>query len=109
MKLIAFIKPTPDFFKGQAGTHNGYVAVPPEHPYYDKDYEEISVEVHEGLTYSSSSISSPVEFIDGSTELPDNYWILGFDTCHFGDNPTYWNKERVIEETLKLKEQLEQL
>jgi hypothetical protein len=33
-------------------------------------------------------------------------WCVGFDTSHYGDNLSEWSKEKVQEETERLKEQL---
>lgn len=43
---------------------------------------------------------------EGRKLIPDGYFILGFDTCHYGDNNINWNKSNVIFETLCLKEQI---
>lgn len=43
---------------------------------------------------------------EGRKLIPDDYFILGFDTCHYGDNNINWNKSNVIFETLCLKEQI---
>jgi hypothetical protein len=48
---------------------NGYVLLPDNHPFYGKDYDEIDVDAHGGITYADE---------DG--------WI-GFDTAHAFD---YW-------------------
>ena len=45
-----------------------------------------------------------IEILDDSLS---DYWVLGFDTFHFGDNQYDWNKENCIQETLKLKHILE--
>lgn len=44
-----------------------------------------------------------VEYITANNDIPDDWWILGFDTCHWNDNSLNWNKEQVIEETFNLK------
>lgn len=132
MKLIAFILPAP-FFSAAFGTHNGYVAIPPEHPCYGHGYSEspiVDLDVHGGITYSEPVLLGEVtfmgkfpvnpayigtrallldkaEYITEEKYIPDDWWILGFDTCHYFDAD--WDKERVIEETLKLKKQLEEL
>lgn len=118
-----------------AGCANGYVAIPPEHPCYRKDYLESPIDeipVHGGITYSEpacyedktfmskreirpeyigtrSCLFEDAEYISNSKNIPDNWWILGFDTCHYGDNPANWTRENVIAETLKLKKHLEDL
>ena len=90
----------------QKGWGNGYVAVPPGHVLYKKDYSsvfylledtEYEINIHGGLTYSN--------FGDGE-DAPENWWVFGFDTSHFDDNLEKWPKERVIEETKELFWQL---
>lgn len=135
MELIAFIVPAGKYIPFPTGTHNGYVAIPPEHPCYCKGYDEeplCDMEVHGGITLSEPVISKERTFMSGSpispeyigkrtllldiaeyiTEgkyIPDDWWILGFDTCHHGDNEVVWNRENVVRETLRLKEQLEKI
>lgn len=46
---------------------------------------------------------------EGRDVIPNGYYILGFDTCHLDDNRLNWNKEAVILETLRLKEQMIEL
>lgn len=106
----------------------GYVRIPADHPLYGKDYEEISVDVHGGLTFCR--IEPCVEHADGQ-----GFWY-GFDTAHLGDemyDPAtppdhqdfcyqmhqesrekfpdikpehFWTPEEVIEETNRLADQL---
>lgn len=121
MKTIAFINSTVNkkFAENYDMTHltcgeaNGYVAVPPEHPLYGKDFNDIDdINVHGGLTCSghiSEYFMEDMEFISDATEVPSGWWILGFDTMHDGDNNVNWPKERVKEETLRLQEQLEKI
>lgn len=70
---------------------------------------DLLINVHCGLTYSEKireEFIEKAEFLD--SEKPDEeYWVFGFDTCHFEDNKDNWTKEKVIEETLKLKEIIE--
>lgn len=97
------------------GYANGYVAIPPEHPLYEKTYDaayEAGIEAHGSLTFSASMPeifrnfdSECVEWLDG--EIPEDYWVFGFDTIHGGDTLAFWNREKCIEETKKLKEQFE--
>jgi len=70
---------------------------------------DMVIDVHCGITYSDEydklrmSNAEPIE-----KELPTGkYWVFGFDTAHFEDTSENWPKEKVIEETMKLKEQLE--
>lgn len=109
-----FRKAVGDDFIANGGYANGYVAVPPEHPYHGKDYDKPLVYVHGGLTFDASAKEinerwKALEFIGDETELPDDYWVFGFDTLHCNDNITNWPRERCVKETLKLKEQLEKM
>ena len=97
------------------GYANGYVAIPPEHPLYEKTYDdayEAGIEVHGALTFSDSMPQilysfdlGCVEWLDG--EIPEDYWVFGFDTIHGGDTLAFWDREKCIEETQRLKEQFE--
>lgn len=53
-----------------------YIGVPPEHRYYGKDYNEVDLRCHYGLTFSSEG--------DGKIR-PKGYWWFGWDYAHFGD------------------------
>lgn len=54
----------------------GYVGIPKGHPLYEKDYWEISVNCHGGLTYSENRL----------IDQPDkDTWWIGFDSGHYGD------------------------
>lgn len=50
-----------------------------------------------------------VEYLTEEKDIPDDWWILGFDTCHFGDDEMIWDRPNVERETLSLKKQLEEL
>jgi len=118
------------------GAANGYVAIPPTNKYYGLPYDSSEVEslsVHGGVTYAEFVVLKDTvcnglrkvkpEFIgtrnmlltgnelrflgEKSQEIPDDWFILGFDTFHWGDNIDIWNEERVIQETLDLAKQLE--
>jgi hypothetical protein len=49
----------------------GYVDLPKGHKYYGKQYDEIPLDVHGGLTYAEGK--------------KNNVWTIGFDCAHFGD------------------------
>ena len=86
-----------------SGWGNGYVGVPKEHPLYGVDYSDVpwaKMDVHEGLTYSRKA-DSRIKFRDKSL------WVFGFDTAHYGDTLKTWPRKRVLEETLRMKELLE--
>lgn len=101
----------------RCGYANGYVAVPPEHPAYGRNYEDVEVDIHGGLTFGvkKSSIVNPewwndVEPLgfDAVSQIPDDYWIFGFDTFHYQDGP-HLNRDWCVKEVGYLKEQLEMM
>lgn len=73
------------------GWGNGYVHLPKGHKYYGVNYGDIPVNVHGSLTYS---------------EQEGDYWVIGFDTAHFGDTLEKWPREKVLEETERLLKQI---
>lgn len=101
------------------GYANGYVAIPPEHPCHGKDYDEIDVDVHGGLTFGEridilrvvSWPQNDVEMLnaDDYSDIPDDYYVVGFDTLHAGDNESNCDREYCVNETLSLMEQLEKM
>lgn len=90
------------------GWGNGYVIIPKGHPLHGKDYNTIHkllprLEVNGGLTFVES-----IDDLDWK-ELPKGNkgsWVVGFDTIHSWNTLEIWNKEKVIEETKKLRNQL---
>ena len=79
------------------GTHNGYIGVPPEHPWFKKNYNYISADVHGGLTFSSA--------ICPGTKDPDGYWWIGFDTNHYNDTKFNCDEQYVLAQIESLKQQ----
>lgn len=87
-----------------------YVAIPKNHKFYNKHYDDIGVICHGGLTYAEK-------------EKDNKYWI-GWDFAHYGDyigvcemqilkeykhlhkNDKKWNTEELLEEIKKVIEQL---
>lgn len=65
------------------GSLCGYVGVPPGHPAHRKNYNDVEVEVHGGLTYANEC-SGRVCHVPADGESGDVWW-LGFDTAHGGD------------------------
>lgn len=77
--------------RGPSGALCGYVGVPSTHPCYEKSYDDVSVEVHGGLTYSAFCTENEHGICHIPSEgEPDNVWWLGYDCAHFGDKcPAY--------------------
>lgn len=67
----------------QSGYLCGYVAIESNHPDYDKDYNEVNVECHGGLTYGERC-SGHICHIPKPGKPDDVYW-LGFDHAHSRD------------------------
>lgn len=91
------------FYILNLGTHpTAYVEIPKENKLYEKDYDEIDIVVHGGLTYSE----------DYLTGIKKNSWFIGWDYAHFGDYIYYqvklpvdfsmydkkWTTEEIFEE-----------
>lgn len=58
----------------------GYVSLPPGHPWHGKDYDDIPVSVHGGLTYAE-----PADESVARDAAPRGWWVIGFDCAHGGD------------------------
>jgi len=104
----------PEQYCLKSGYANGYVAVPPEHPLHGKSFVDFTLDVHGGVTFTDhygtvNRNFKNIEYIDDASDVSDNWWVIGFDTCHFEDSLERWPKEAVIAETQNLKHQLEEL
>lgn len=67
----------------------GYVGVPESHPYFEKGYDDVNVDVHGGLTFANFCRPREDE-AQGICHTPapgepDHVWWLGFDCAHAGD------------------------
>lgn len=94
----------------------GYVLLPFDHPFYGIDYDHIDINVHGGLTFGCKfAVENFLEWIKDreicgdvtldNFEKLNNYWIIGFDTNHYGDNLFQCSKDYVIFETNNMLEQ----
>ena len=92
-KIGIFAVPTPSWVMSTRGTHNGYIVLPQDHPWYSlvghdgEDYDNVPMNVHGGLTFGTKK---------------NNHLILGFDTCHDGDDPEIHNLDYVERECLRM-------
>lgn len=87
----------------ETGWGNGYVIIPEGHPMHGKNYDDIDVDVHGGLTFGESAKSCNWEEISDEDKAG---WVVGFDTAHYMDNLTTCPESFVLEETERLKQQL---
>ena len=64
------------------GFHNGYVALTEKDVFYEMNYDDIDIDVHGGLTFSS--FGNDMDYFQYNDEGKKLYWI-GFDCDHYGD------------------------
>lgn len=79
----------------------GYVGLPKTSRYYGKNFNDIPVACHGGLTYGRS-------YLFGQDD--EDTWWIGFDCAHYGDgyddktaNEYYKNDKETMEQLQKLK------
>lgn len=116
---------------GPFKNYNGYVSVPKSHPCWGKDYNNVPVNVHGGLTFGSQGGETSVvkkvlgkerEFKNDAEQWPnEEFWWFGWDTSHYNDYVVYkdgsslnlsgtrWTVEMVVRETEQLAEQLSEM
>jgi hypothetical protein len=78
----------------EAAHRCGYVRVPPGHPLFGKDYNDVDVEVHGGLTFAE--IEPCKEHEDGQ-----GYWF-GFDCAHAHAGDSSYDPSAETEEALAM-------
>lgn len=110
--VVAFLKKNP------WGRYNGYVAFKEKLPLSIQggcDYEnepmlDEYIDIHGGITFDAHiNMDTPIIPI---TTIPEDFYfyrVVGFDTCHTLDMVEDWTFEKVKNETLKLKSQIEKL
>jgi len=59
----------------------GYVKLTPDNDFFGKNYDDIPVSCHGGLTYHSD---------DGTN------WVIGFDCAHFDDLQPFYIDQQII-------------
>jgi len=85
------------------GWGNGYVLVNSSHPLYGKNWDEINLDVHGGITFSEL-VTPHLRGIFGLRPGAEGKWCIGFDTHHGGDTLAEWTESKVREETERLKQ-----
>lgn len=85
---------------GCTGSLCGYVAIPPGHPWYGKEHDDLEPypEVHGGLTYSDFCQQTDDEAVGvchvPSAGRPEKVWWIGFDCGHAWDySPSLFSRE----------------
>jgi hypothetical protein len=92
------------------GSWCAYVGVPREHPLYGKEYDEVDLDFHGGLSYSAPCDGADICHVP-RPGMPDDVWWFGGDFAHFRDlTPGFASLEaglnlpRVPAERLALRE-----
>lgn len=122
-KCIPMMCKTPDLPMPK-GQFNGYIAIPYE--LWDRMKKHVDVEKmnqfdiyeydlipndiyvpHGGFTFGSQYIDFSLDdtfipMLDIRKVDTRNYFVIGFDTCHHGDNAITWNAKTVREEVFTL-------
>ena len=92
------------------GESNGYLVIDDKtHPWFGKEFDEIDIEVHGGLTFSREVTEELISLYKELTSEDIGSWIIGFDTAHLYDTYDQWpDKEvRIHAELYLLKPALE--
>jgi hypothetical protein len=85
--------------RGPMGSWCGYVGVPPGHPAHGRDWVDVDVDVHGGLTFAGACDEDAPEG-HGICHVPEpgrpaDVWWLGFDCGHaFDVSPAFDARER---------------
>ncbi len=99
------------FYILNLGTHpTAYIEIPKTSDLYGKDYNNIDIDVHGGLTYSDDQLHS----------VKENTWFIGWDYAHLNDYAGYeeimpenirtggkmWTTEEIFEDVVSAIEQI---
>lgn len=96
------------------GSHPcAYVELPKDHKYYGKDYADIPIDCHGGITYSGCHDKISNSFLIGWDYAHcDDYLycnstkFLGSDVQSFLDSGKKWTTEEIFEEVKQVIDQL---
>lgn len=77
----------------------GYVQIPYWHPVYKKDYRDLDILCHGGLTFSDHKLLG----------VPYPGWWIGFDCAHEGDVVNPKDLNFVMKECISIVKQLKEM
>jgi len=100
-----WMKSSTKWIRMDVGWGNGYVVLPKSHAWYGMNYNDIPVDVHRGLTFGRILEEKEDLEIFNLGEEYLGWYIIGFDTAHYGDTPERWTKNAVQAEADRLLEQ----
>jgi hypothetical protein len=73
----------------------GYVGVAEGHPAFEKDYDDVDVRVHGGLTFAAACQADACHVPEPGR--PEKVWWLGFDCAHAFDlSPSFRGRDRIF-------------
>jgi len=82
--------------QGDHGESNGYLVIDDKnHPWFGKEFDEIDIEVHGRLTFSSEVTEELISLYKELTSEDIGSWIIGFDTAHLYDTYDQWPDKEV--------------
>jgi hypothetical protein len=85
----------------ERGWGNGYAVVPKGHPLY-------GIEEPYGKGHVID-VNSEITFAGWRQHNGKEYWVIGFDTAHYGDSILKWPKEAVEREAINFAEQIKKI
>jgi len=109
-KCVAFVLESPfkDMPDMNTGSHNGYVAIPKEHPLYGKKMSDVYDDKYQLMYNGGITWGAKAGSLNNEPEGLDGMWILGFDTSHSWDTSDHWSEYSVKMLAEEMKEELEQ-
>jgi hypothetical protein len=99
--------------------HNGYVILPKGHPSEGKNYDDIKIDVHGGLTFGERLNKKDAHWLPADlVEEADGRSMYGFDCAHLNDstnfngiphsdNEHYWTADEVEAEVRSMIKQFQ--
>ena len=118
--IIPLIHPNPNRKVFSCGLYNGYIAIPmeiwekikipfnnEEHFYLYDCIPDLNVLPHGGWTYVEEHVNliryyNHIPLIDIRNVSTVNYCVIGFDTCHYGDDDIRWDTHTIIHHVFEL-------
>ena len=87
------VKRRASYYRGES---NGYLVIDDKtHPWFGKEFDEIDIEVHGGLTFSSEVTEDLISRCEELTSEDIGSWMIGFHTSHLYDTYALWPDDEV--------------